>query len=137
MSNSNLGYVEAFARHGAKLANPQWAVSAIADDGALVVSCWRHLFKPAGRGVLTYEDQLSRWSGNELGNALLRRHLERAVADSLPVRVIVATAEDPDLVDRGSNASKTRKTFHIPEFGGGGVTSFDGDRFVIEFQRSK
>jgi len=38
---NELGYVEAFARLGAKLANPQWAVSAMADDGALVVSCWQ------------------------------------------------------------------------------------------------
>lgn len=134
---NELGYVEAFARHGAKLANPQWAVSAIAEDGALVVSCWHHVFKPAGRGVLAYEDRLSRWSGNELGNALLRRHLEQAVADSLPVRVIVATAEDPDLVDRGSDASKTRKTFHIPELGEGRVAEFDGDRFVIEFRKPR
>jgi hypothetical protein len=43
------GYVEAFARLGARLANPQWAVSAITDDGALVVSCWQHLFKRRGR----------------------------------------------------------------------------------------
>jgi len=133
---SELGYVEAFARLGAKLANPQWAVSAIADDGALVVSCWHHLFRPAGRGVLVYEDRLSRWSGSEPGNALLRRHLERAVAESLPVRAIVATAEDSDLVDRGSDASTTRKTFHIPEFGDGRVSAFDGDRYVIEFRKS-
>jgi hypothetical protein len=59
--------------------------------------------------VLVYEDRLSRWSGNELGNALLRRHLDEAARSDLPVRVIIATAEDPDLVDRGSDASKTGK----------------------------
>ena len=134
---NELGYVEAFARLGAKLANPQWAVSAMADDGVLVVSCWQHLFKRPGPGVLVYEDWLSRWSGNELGNALLRRHLEEAAISALPVRVIIATADDPGLVDRGSDASKTGKTFHIPENVEGKVTQFDGDRFVIEFRKSR
>jgi hypothetical protein len=30
----------AFAYYGAKLKNTRWAYSAIADDGALVFSCW-------------------------------------------------------------------------------------------------
>jgi hypothetical protein len=47
-----LGFVEAFSKYGATLANPMWAVSAIAEDGSLVISCWGHYFRSGGKGVL-------------------------------------------------------------------------------------
>jgi len=130
-----LGFVEAFAKHGAKLVNPQWAVSATAEDGALVVSCWGHLIKTPAKGVMVYEDHLSRWDRNKAGSSLLRGHLEEAMRESLPVRLVIATAEDPALVDRGDDASKTKKTFHIPDGVEGRVIAFDGDKFVIEFRK--
>jgi len=130
-----LGFVEAFAKHGAKLVNPQWAVSAMAEDGALVVSCWGHLIKTPAKGVMVYEDHLSRWDRNKAGSSLLRGHLEEAMRESLPVRLVIATAEDPALVDRGDDASKTKKTFHIPDGVEGRVIAFDGDKFVIEFRK--
>jgi hypothetical protein len=43
--------------YGASLANQRWAVSAIADDGSLVVSCWETYFQKGMR----YVDALSRW----------------------------------------------------------------------------
>lgn len=43
MTDINLS--EAFAQYGAKLVNHQWAVSAISEDGALVMSCWAHYFR--------------------------------------------------------------------------------------------
>jgi hypothetical protein len=55
---ADLGFVEAFAKFGAKLENPMWAVSSIAHDGALVLSCWAHYFKGDGRGALRYVDSL-------------------------------------------------------------------------------
>lgn len=54
-----LTYTAAFRAFGAKLVNPMWAYSAIAEDGALVLSCWSHKLKLAN-GVLTYTDRLSR-----------------------------------------------------------------------------
>jgi len=52
-------------------------LSAIAEDGA-----WCQLrafvFWPSGRGVLRYEDKLSRESGDVQGTALLGRHLTLA-----------------------------------------------------------
>ncbi|MFO0967740.1 MAG: hypothetical protein U0793_19435 [Gemmataceae bacterium] len=39
---AELKFTEAFAKYGAKLSNPQWAFSALASDGALVLSCWQH-----------------------------------------------------------------------------------------------
>jgi len=39
---ADLGFVEAFSKFGARLDNHMWAVSAIAKDGSLVISCWAH-----------------------------------------------------------------------------------------------
>lgn len=133
---SDLGFVEAFAKFGAELDNPMWAVSAIASDGALVMSCWAHCFRRGGPGSLIYADRLSRWQGNELGGGLLKRHLELAQAGALPVRMVVATASDTEAVDHGHDASKVKKTFHIRDDMVGRVTEFDGDNYVVEFRPS-
>src|SRR5687767_12408245 len=107
---AEIGFMEAFAKFSAKLVNPMWAVSAIAADGALVISCWSHLCKSGGTGVLVYKDCLSRWSGNELGSNLLRTHLAQAVTGNLPVRMVVATTAATEAVDQGHDASKVKKT---------------------------
>lgn len=131
----SLGFVEAFSKYGATLKNPMWAVSAIAGDGAIVISCWHHYFKKAEKGVLPYDDMLSRWNGNSLGNSLLRQHVTDAFEKKIPVRLVVAKTDHTDEVDHGHDASKVPKTFHIREDLVGTVTLFDGDRFVIEFKR--
>lgn len=131
-----LNLTTAFHRYGAKLANPQWAVSAMNDKGELVVSCWTHYLK-GGNGKLLYTDRLSRWDGNSLGNNLMREHLEEAVAKNLPVRLVKATTNDVALVDSGGDASKATNTFGVREDVVGRVASFDGDEFVIEFVKDK
>lgn len=134
---ANLGLVEAFAKFDAKLVNSMWAVSAIADDGALVISCWANYFKKGDPDVVRYVDSLSRWTRrNGRGKKLLETHLLKAFAENLPVRMVVATAADPEAVEREPDASKFKKTFHIRDDLIGHVTEFDGDRFVIEFRRS-
>ena len=133
---ATLGFVEAFAKFGAKLDNPMWAVSALAVDGALVVSCWAHYFKSGGAGISHYSDRLSRWQGNGLGTRLLSEHLTLALDNQLPVRMVIATAVDPSAVDDGQDASKVKKTFHVRPDAVGKVLAFDGDNFVIEFQRT-
>ena len=60
----NLTLSDAFAKFGAKPANRLRALSAIAEDGAVVLSCARSYFGRPGRGVLRYEDKLSRESGD-------------------------------------------------------------------------
>lgn len=133
---ADLGFKEAFAKFGARPVNLMWAVSAIADDGALVMSCWSHHCKPGGKGVLLYTDCLSRWGGNELGCNLLKTHLEQAVAGNLPVRMVVATTTETEAVDQGHDASKVKKTFHVREDVIGRVVSFDGDNYILEFRRA-
>lgn len=132
---SNIGYVEAFKKYGAKLDNPMWAVSAIASDGSLVLSCWSLFFKSTGDGALRYIDSLGRWNGNPAGNNLLRKHLTEAYSNNLSVRMIVATPEDPKEMEASKDASKIKKKFHTREDVEGRITEFDGDNFVIEFRR--
>jgi hypothetical protein len=131
---ATLSYTEAFHAYGARLANPMWAYSAIAEDGAVVMSCWAHKLKPRA-GTLVYKDHLSRWKPNPSGKNLLIEHLTRAREQELPVRLVIATTDQPDVVDRGEDASTIKKTFHIREDVVGKVTLFDGDNFVLEFRK--
>jgi hypothetical protein len=110
---------EAFAEYGAKLVNPQWAVSALADNGALVMSCWMHYFTRVD-AVLRYEDTLSRWSANTVGTELFKQHIEDALKNKRPVRLVIAKTDAefysrPDMIGR--------------------ITHFDGDKFIVDFQR--
>jgi hypothetical protein len=103
-----LSFTDAFRAFGATLANPQWAYSSIAKDGALVISCWKNL---------------------------LTQHLREAFDRKLDVRLVIASTDQPDVVDRGEEASTIKKSFHIKENVVGQVTLFDNDNFVIEFRQ--
>ena len=129
-----MAFVESFQFFNAKLANPQWAYSAKADDGSLVISCWAHKLKLQA-GVLRYEDHLSRWNVNAPGKNLLKEHLQEALELKLPVRLVVATAEDPNVIDRGETATGMRNTFHPKPEVVGQVLLFDGENFALEFRR--
>jgi len=125
-SQKKLGIAEAFKVYKAKLTNSRWAVSAIAEDGSVVISCWESYFKSA-RGVLKYEDALSRWEGNAPGNDLLRSHLEQAKT-GLDVRLVIA--------HWSKGGTRIAEYFHVRPDVVGKVTDFDGDRFVIEFRKA-
>ena len=132
---SDLSFTEAFKAYGAKLANPMWAYSAIAQDGALVLSCWSHKLKLSD-GVLRYTDQLSRWKANTPGKRLLIEHLSMAKDANTPVRLVIAKTEQTDVVDRGDDASTIKKTFFVKPEVVGRVTHFDGENFELEFRRA-
>ena len=130
-----MNMTSAFALYGAKIKNPRWAVSALATDGALVLSCWAHYFKTAQPGTMRYSDRLSRWSeANAVGSDLCREHLEKAQAESLPIRLVIATTKDEATVDGGTGATVkadfTARRTHI-----GHVVEFDGDELVVDFVR--
>jgi hypothetical protein len=125
---------EAFAEYGAKLVNPQWAVSALTDNGVLVMSCWKHYFKSVS-GVLRYEDALSRWSANTVGNEMFKHHIEDAFNNKRPVRLVIAKTDEIETVDSGQDASKVKKEFYSRPEMIGRITHFDGDKFIIDFQR--
>lgn len=133
---SGLGIVAAFRRYGAVQANPQWAVTAVAGDGSLVVSCWRHLFSRPSKEVMRYEDRLSRWGHNTRGTNLARRHFEQALEEGLRVRLVIGTSSDQKAIDEGGSGSESSKTYHVREDLVGRVVEFDGDRFAIDFRRA-
>ena len=129
----SLTLTAAFATYDAELVNARWAFSSIARDGSLVISCWNHYLKKFTDGHQRYEDRLSRWTANTPGKQLLIEHLQLAVAKNLPVRMVVATLEDPrDQTIEGAGMRPKIFTVH-PEMIGK-VVGYDGDRFAIEFQ---
>jgi len=124
----------AFAYYGAKLINTRWAYSAIAKDGALVISCWESFLKTYADGHKRYEDHLSRWNSNHPGKNLLAGHLRQAIEGDLPVRLVVATLGDPKKSSVSGDASSVPKTFSMEKDLVGKVVEFDGDSFSIEFR---
>ena len=127
-----MGITAEFARLGARLVNQQWAVSALTPT-EMVASLWFHRLKSED-GQLVYRDYLGRWSGH--GNRLFGEHLQVALADQRPVRLVIARTEDVDLIESGIDGSKVRKTFRARPEWVGRVTEFDGDRFVIAFDKA-
>lgn len=122
----------AFATYGATLKNTRWAFSAIARDGSLVLSCWKHFLKSFVDGHKHYEDHLSRWATDTPGKKLLTEHLKLAVARDLPVRLVVATVDEP-AKDLEREAGTRQKTFSVHVDMVGKVVEFDGNRFAIDF----
>lgn len=133
---SKMSFKTAFQHYGAKLTNPNWAVSAQAKDGSVVISCWAHNFQPAEGGVMRYVDSLSKWRGsNSLGRNLLEQHLEAAYAQQLKVRLVLARTNDEDAV--GESARDLLNTFAVRDDLIGKVTHYDGNTYIIEFRRAK
>jgi putative restriction endonuclease len=130
---NKLTFTAAFACYGAKLINTRWAFSAIANDGSFIISGWQHFLKSSVDGQKRYEDRLSRMLSNHMGKKLLANHLRIAIEGDLPVRLVIATLDDPKESLAG-DASLLRKTFSIDENLVGKVIEFDGDKFAIEFR---
>jgi hypothetical protein len=126
---------EAFGRYKAK-ASPRGR-SAITQDGTLVMSCWYTRFQKAESGVLRYEEDLT----NETGSAAdaLRAHLAKALEGKYDVQLIVAVAPVAKaVVATGTVTAEPRPkatTFHARTDLLGQLTSFDGQRFTIEFRK--
>jgi hypothetical protein len=127
----NLSLVDAFARFGAKPANRLRALSAIASDGSVVLSCSHTLFGHPSQGVLRYEDKLSREGLENKDNVSLGQHLTQARDASLPIRMVVMTS----LLN--ASTAKTTRSFHVRPDLVGKIVKFDGDHYVIDFTRSE
>lgn len=123
----NLSLVDAFGRFGATPGNRLRGLSAIAADGALVLSCSQQYFVHPSRGVLRYEDRLSREPEDSKDVALLGQHLTLARDGALPVRMVVALSAD---VKKG-----VARGYHVRTDLIGKVVKFDGDHFMIDFTR--
>jgi hypothetical protein len=121
----NLKLADAYARYGAKIPRGQPALSAIASDGTVVISCHAAKFGRTRRDLLRYEDSISTDEAGTRHKTLLGQHLVLARDGDLPVHLVIVTPPKgpspriisvrPDLV--------------------GKVTEFDGDHFVVDFSR--
>lgn len=118
--------VDAFAKFGATLESPVHGRSAIADDGALVLSCSIPCFRRPGPGVLRYEDVLSREPRSTKSTALLGEHLTLARDGQLPVRMVVVAL---------ASAGKARRNIYARPDLVGRLTEFDGEHFIVDFTR--
>jgi hypothetical protein len=120
----NLTLLDAFTRFGAKPLNRHQGLSAMASDGAMVLNCSHAYFGNPERGVLRYEDRLSREPSPSKHIGLLGQHLTLARDGALPVRMVVTTQA----------VGKTRGIHVRPDLIGK-VVNFDGDHFIIDFTR--
>ena len=126
----NLNLADAYAKYGGKAANRLHAMSAIAEDGAMILSCAAPYFARPTRGVLRYEDRLSRETERAAGTQLLGQHLTLARDGDLPIRMVVVSRTP-------AAGGKTTRNIHVRADLVGKITSFDGDHFVIDFTRTQ
>jgi hypothetical protein len=126
----NLSLVDAFGRFGAKPANRLRGHSAIASDGALVLSCSYSKFGHPAQGVLRYEGKLAKDGEDAAVNDLLGQHLTLARDGDLPVRLVVMTSTE-DAVK-----NKVSRSFHVRPDLIGKLVSFDGESYVVDFKRA-
>jgi len=124
----HLSLVDAFGKFGAKPASRLRGLSAIAADGAVVLNCSQPYFGHPSRGVLRYEDKLSRDANDPKGTRLLGEHLALARDGELPIRMIVTSLLD-------AQSSRSGRSFHVRPDLVGRVANFDGDHFVVDFKR--
>ena len=124
---------KAFAQFGARLGNVRWQCSALAEDGALVFSCWSsHL--TSERGGRTYQYTWAEWgTGNPQGRKLLQSHLQLALEEHRPVRLVIATLHRPEdrtrITTDASPFSKKRSPWTRTVVGG--VQEVDDHGFVM------
>jgi hypothetical protein len=115
----------AFARYGADITGRQRALSAVAQDGSLVLVCLSSGFSRPDAGVLRYTAKLSQTVAGRAELDALRVGLDAAMAAATPVRLIIKT--------QGVAGASAR--IHMRADLVGSVTSFDGDVFSVDFVR--
>jgi len=124
----NLSLVDAFGKFGAKPTNRLRALSAMAEDGAMVLNCAQPQFGHPAKGVLRYEDKLSREAADSKLIELLGQHLALARDGELPIRMIVTSV-------LAAGSGKSGRSFHVRPDLVGKVVKFDGDHFIVDFTR--
>jgi len=116
---------DAYARYHAKIPRGQPVLSAIATDGALVLSCDSGKFDRPQKNVLRYQDALSADATASRHKTALGTHLKQAQDGDLPIRLVLVTPPKgplPRII--GVRPDLTGK-----------LVEFDGDRFSVDFSR--
>jgi hypothetical protein len=92
----------------------------------MVLSCTPPYFGRPAKGVLRYEDRLTRTAEDARGRKMLSGHLALARDGELPIRMVVISPP----TDR-----KRSRGVHVRTDLIGKLVQFDGDRFVVDFTR--
>lgn len=116
----------AYASFGAKAVNGLRSLSAMAADGALVLTCEYPYFVRSVPGILRYQDSVSRSGDDHRGTGALREHLAFARSSECAVRMVVVSP---------ARTGRTARAVHVRNDLTGRVTDFDGDHFVVDFSR--
>jgi len=116
----------AYASFGAKAVNGLRSLSAMAADGALVLTCEYPYFVRSVPGILRYQDSVSRSGDDHRGTRALREHLALARSSECAVRMVVVSP---------ARSGRMARAVHVRNDLTGRVTDFDGDHFVVDFSR--
>jgi hypothetical protein len=133
-----LQITDAFAKFGAKLNNYRWSVSAFGDGPCLVLALYK--FEPwlkYERGSLTYRDTLSAWQGNAIARKEMIEHLGRALAESIPIRMVgvrCLNKDDEKRIGKIADESVIPKDFSVDDHLIGTLDSLDGDTLTMVFR---
>lgn len=123
---TQLNLTTAYASFGAKTQNGLRSLSAIAQDGAVVLTCEYPYFVRSAPGILRYQDSVSRSGDEHRGSKSLREHLKLASESDCAVRLVVVSPARP---------GRSARAVHVRADLTGRVTDFDGDHFVVDFSR--
>ncbi len=115
----------AFSRLGASSAGQQRPLSAIAQDGSLVLVCQSSGFSRPDSGVLRYSAKLSQTVARPAQIEALRLGLDAANSARTAVRLIIKTP--------GIGGASAR--IHMRADLVGSVAEFDGDAYSVDFVR--
>jgi hypothetical protein len=120
-----LNLAEAYARYGAQLENKLRGLSAVATDGAVILTCESSRLGRPGLGVLRFEGQIQAETPVPRTTTLLGEHLTLARDGQRPLRMVIVTP----------STGRTKRSIHVRQDLIGAVTSFDGDHYVVDFTR--
>lgn len=127
---ANLNLSDAFAVYGGKPSNRLHSKSAMAKDGgAMILGCTTGHFGHPTRGVLRYEDRLSREADHAVEVKSLGEHLTLARDGDLPIRMVVIN-------EKVQPAGGTTREIHVRADLIGKVVKFDGDHYIVDFVRA-
>jgi hypothetical protein len=129
---------EAFADLGARTVNKMNEYSAIANDGAIVLECWNQYIKSLPDGTWRYQiDDLSSWT-NLHGKDLMLQHLELALSEDRPIKLIIARLKnDPNAEVGGMDASNEPKVIIPYTDRTGRVVELSSNNLIIDFRKQK
>jgi hypothetical protein len=138
---TSMNKLMAFGRLNARPRDGRTSVSAIADDGVLVVAlrseCWKQALQGSQPGEpVVVRQKLTEWAEAETGRVELREDLERAAREQLLVRAALAYVTASEASGRAADSSAVFN-FSTKERHLGTVTHLEGDDVEIAFEEVK